>query len=122
MPMPMPYPVQNSSSPQNHHLSKLTKYDSNYDTSRDIHKRFKDREFRAKRTKINMRKWRKAGNAVLFVLYLRRFCREFQAARKTMFSKFLKKLKTISVTVRQSLRGSMQALFKLLRVNEEVRF
>lgn len=120
--MPMPYPVQNPSSPENLHLSKLTKYDSNYDTTTHLQKRFKDREFRSKRTKINMRKWRKAGNAVLFVLYLRRFCKEFQAARKTMFSKFLKKLKTISMTVRQSLKTSMQALFNLLRVNEEVRF
>lgn len=118
----MPYPVQPPSSPENHHLSKLTKYDSQYDTSSHIRNRFKDREFRAKRTKVNMRKWRKAGNAVLFVLYLRRFCREFQAARKTMFAKFLKKFKTIAGTVRQSLRGSMQPLFKLLRANEDVRF
>lgn len=118
----MPYPVQPPSSPENHHISKLTKYDSNFDTSSPVRNRFKEREFRSKRTKINMRKWRKAGNAVLFVLYLRRFCRQFQAARKATFSKLLKKLKTIAGAVRQSLRGSMQALFKLLRANEDVRF
>lgn len=121
MPMPLPYPVQPASSPDSNR-SKMTKYDSSYDTSTFIRKRFKDKEFRSKRIRINMRKWRKVGNAVLFVLYLKRFCREFQAARKIMFSKFLKKFKIISGTVTKSLKGSMQVLFKLLRVNEDVKF
>jgi hypothetical protein len=106
MPMPLPYIMPHNNPPSNNSL-KSTAFNPHYDSTNLIRTKMKDKEFKAGRARRNMSKWRKIGNAILFIAYLKQFCTLFQTGRKIMFSNFMKKSKNIANLVTKSMKVGM---------------
>ncbi len=67
-----------------------------------------------------MGKWRRAANAVLFWLYLKRFCGSVQRSRLILFGKFFKNYEKLRGEVGKCVREEMGGLFKVLMMKGEV--
>lgn len=55
------------------------------DGFRQTRNKIKNRVNKAERVKRNIKKWRKVANAVLFTVYLKKFCADLRTHRQLVF-------------------------------------
>lgn len=84
--------------------------------------KIRHRENKAERLKKNMRRWRKAVHAVLFTIYLRRFCDLMRSNRLFNFQKIKNSLRPNLNIVREDIGKLLVSFFTILLQKKEVSF
>lgn len=96
IPMPFPYLMQGQNTMSTIESSPTLRYPP-INNSKIIVSRphkvdpVRQKELKAFRIKKNLNKWRRAVNGVIFISYLKQFCKKVQISRRILFDKFIPK-------------------------------
>jgi len=71
---------------------------------------------------MNIKRWKKIFNCILFIIYLKRFCRLAQSSRKIAFARFINNKKSQVSLIRKGIIRAIRPFLDIILEKKEVCF